>query len=47
MLKTRPKQIYSETTLNIFYKTSYLNEKVNCAEPSPLVSIPWVKFVHD
>ncbi len=24
-----------------FYKSSYLNEEVNCTEPSPLVSIPW------
>ena len=24
-----------------FYKTSYLNEEVNCTEPSPSVSIPW------
>jgi hypothetical protein len=25
-----------------FYKTSYLNEEVNCTEPSPSVSIPWL-----
>jgi hypothetical protein len=24
-----------------FYKTSYLNEEVNCTEPSPSVSVPW------
>jgi len=24
-----------------FYKTSYLNEEVNCTEPSPSVSFPW------
>jgi hypothetical protein len=23
-----------------FYKTSYLNEEVNCTEPSPSVSVP-------
>ncbi len=26
----------------IFYKTSYLNEEVNCTEFSPSVSVPWV-----
>jgi hypothetical protein len=26
--------------INLFYKTSYLNEEVNCTD-SPLVSIPW------
>jgi len=25
----------------LFYKTSYLNEEVNCTEPFPSVSIPW------
>ncbi len=25
-----------------FYKTSYLNEEVNCTEFSPSVSVPWV-----
>jgi hypothetical protein len=25
----------------LFYKTSYLNEEVNCTEPSPSVSVPW------
>jgi len=25
-----------------FYKTDYLNEEVNCTEPSPSVSIPWL-----
>ncbi len=24
-----------------FYETRYLNEEVNCAEPSPSVSVPW------
>jgi hypothetical protein len=26
----------------IFYKISYLNEEVNCTEPFPSVSIPWL-----
>jgi len=25
----------------LFYKTSYLNEEVNCTKPSPSVSILW------
>jgi hypothetical protein len=25
----------------LFYKTSYLNEEVNCTEPSPLLGVPW------
>jgi len=27
--------------LFIYFKTSFLNEEVNCTEPSPTVSIPW------
>ncbi len=34
--------IYIENIINLFYKTSYLNEEVNCTEPFPLVSIPWI-----
>ncbi len=30
-----------QTLFTFFYKTRYLNEEVNCTEPSPLVSIPW------
>jgi hypothetical protein len=26
-------------------KTSYLNEEVNCTEPSPSVSVPWFDFI--
>ncbi len=26
----------------LFYKTSYLNEEVNCTERSPLASVPWI-----
>jgi hypothetical protein len=33
---------YIENIINLFYKTSYLNEEVNSTEPSPLVSIPWL-----
>ncbi len=29
--------------LYFFYKTSYLNEEVNCTEASPSVSIPWLE----
>jgi hypothetical protein len=32
-----------ENIIYLFYKTSYPNEEVNSAEPSPSVSIPWVK----
>jgi hypothetical protein len=32
--------------LAYFTKTSYLNEEVNCIEPSPLVSIPWFIMSH-
>jgi hypothetical protein len=31
---------YIENMINIFNKTSYLNEEVNCSEPSPSVSVP-------
>ncbi len=29
----------------LFHKTSYLNEEVNCIEPSPLVGIPWLSLL--
>jgi hypothetical protein len=29
-------------TLCPFYKTSYLNEEVNCTEHSPSVRVPWL-----
>ncbi len=32
---------YIENIINLFCKTSYLNEEINCTEPSPFVSIPW------
>jgi hypothetical protein len=28
-----------------FYKTSYLNEEVNCTDPSLLVSAPWENII--
>jgi hypothetical protein len=31
--------------LDIFYKTSYLNEEVKCTEVSHSVSIPWMFFI--
>ncbi len=39
---------YNENILYIlfFHKTSYLNEEVNCTEPSPSVSIPWSRCLH-
>jgi len=27
-----------------FYVTSYIKEEVNCTEPSPSVSIPWLVY---
>jgi hypothetical protein len=32
----RSTPFYIENIINLFYKTSYLNEEVNCTEPSPL-----------
>ncbi len=29
-----------ENIIYFFYKTSYLNEEVNCTEPYPSVSVP-------
>jgi hypothetical protein len=29
----------------VLYKTSYLNEEVNCTEPFPLVRVPWSKLM--
>ncbi len=26
----------------LFYKATYLNEEVNCTEPSPSVRVPWL-----
>ncbi len=37
----RSAPFYIEKIINLFYKTSYFNEEVNCTEPPPLVSIPW------
>ncbi len=37
----RPAPFYIENILNLFHKTSSLNEVVNCTEPYPLVSNPW------
>ncbi len=35
-------------TLTVFcfscYKTTYLNEEVNCSEPSPSTRVPWLRF---
>jgi hypothetical protein len=36
----RSAPFYIEVIIYLFYKTRYLNEEVNCNEPSPLVSIP-------
>ncbi len=37
----RSATLYIENIINLFYKTSYLNKKVNSTEPSPLLGIPW------
>ncbi len=37
----RSAPFYIENIINLFYKTSYLNEEVNCTEPSPLVFTAW------
>ncbi len=26
------------------YKTSYLNVEINCTEPSPSISVPWINI---
>ncbi len=39
----RSAPFYIENIIYIFNKTSYLNEEVNCTEPSPSVSVPWPK----
>jgi len=31
--------------MRFFYKTRYLNEEVNSADPFPSVSIPWFLFL--
>jgi hypothetical protein len=36
----RSAPFYTENIINLFYKTSYRNEEVNCTEPYPLDSIP-------
>ncbi len=33
---------YIKNIIKLFFKTSYLNEEVNCTEASSLVSIPWL-----
>ncbi len=30
---------------HLCYKTSYLNEEVNCTVPSPSVSFPWMRYL--
>jgi hypothetical protein len=42
--------IYRKMTIFVgsqFYKTIYLNEEVNCTEPSPPVSVPCIKKRHE
>jgi len=43
----RSAPFYIENIINLFYKTSYLNEEVNCIEPSPLVSIPCPSLIFE
>jgi hypothetical protein len=33
--------LYIQSIITLCYKTSYINEEINCTEPSPLVSVPW------
>ncbi len=40
----RSAPFYIENVMDLFYKTSYLNEEVNCTKPSLLVSIPWFYY---
>jgi hypothetical protein len=35
-----PAAFYFENISDLFHKTSYLNEEVNCTEPLPSVSLP-------
>jgi hypothetical protein len=35
---------YIQNVLNLFNIISYLNEEVNCTEPSPSFSFPWVNL---
>ncbi len=37
----RPTAFYIQNIINLCYKTSYLNEEVNCTEPSPSASVPY------
>jgi len=39
-------RFYIENITYLFYKTSYLYEEVNCTEPFPSVSIPWLVPYH-
>jgi hypothetical protein len=36
----RSAPLYIEDIINLFYKTSFLNEEVNCTEPFNLVFLP-------
>ncbi len=36
--------LYWKLYLPFFTRTSYLNEEVNCTEPSPSVSVPWLSL---
>ncbi len=37
----RSAHFYIENIIYLCYKTSYLNEEVNCTEALPSVSVPW------
>ncbi len=41
-LRTVP--FYIENITNFLNETAYLNEEVNCTEPSPSVNITWLNF---
>jgi len=40
VLTSLDKLIQTETNFFFFTKTTYLNEEVNCTEPSPSVRVP-------
>ncbi len=44
MLTNLDRLIFTMKIFHLCYKTRYLNEEVNCTEPSPSVSIPWEKI---
>jgi len=46
VLSSLDQLLFILTILLSSFTKSYLIEEVNCTEPSPLVSIPWLQFWH-